>query len=81
MCFFCLSCALSFFPLTTEEEEEDKIELGTHVGLECWFRNRFHGVEEMAQEVKVLADKSEDPSSIPGTHCRPGKNRLLQVGP
>jgi hypothetical protein len=54
MCFFCLSCALSFFPLTTEEEEEDKIELGTHVGLECWFRNRFHGVEEMAQEVKWL---------------------------
>lgn len=33
----------------------------------------------LSQEVKVLAAKSEDPSSIPETHMVEIENRLLQV--
>lgn len=34
---------------------------------------------EMAQQIKVLATKRDDPSSIPRNHIMGEKNRLLQV--
>lgn len=36
-------------------------------------------VDEMAQEVKVLASKPDDLSSIPGSHTTKGENQLLKV--
>jgi hypothetical protein len=35
--------------------------------------NHDLGVEKMAQHVKVLAAKTNDPSSIPGTHVMEGE--------
>lgn len=36
-------------------------------------------VDKMAQEVKVLASKPDDLSSIPGSHTTKGENQLLKV--
>lgn len=38
-----------------------------------------NGALEMDQQVKALAAKPDDRSSIPGTHMTEGKNGLLQV--
>lgn len=38
-----------------------------------FLKRREVGVSKMAQQIKVLANKSEDPSSVPGPHMMEGQ--------
>lgn len=43
------------------------------------YEKTFKGASERAQQIKALAAKPDNPSSIPGKHIVEGENLLPQV--